>query len=146
MIAILGLEERVGTDIVRVREATFLRRIGAYSAAARIDTQARRSPWVARITGLDAKHGFARTFLTGKRDYRDASSSGKTGVVVYFTMPEGFYEVREILSMSRESRYFVQSAAGKTTRVTRDEVVAWAQRTGAEVNAWLKSVLSGSAG
>ncbi len=88
-------------------------------------------PWVARITGRDVTYGLARTFIQPLRDYRDASSSGKTGVVLVFMLPEGVYEVHEWLSYTKDRRYFVRSAAGKLAELSSEELEAWLSRPGA---------------
>lgn len=79
-------------------------------------------PWVARIAGRDPKYGLVREFVRPLRDYRDASKSGNTGIILVYMLPEGFYEVHAWESWSRERRYFVRSASGKLAEMTPEEV------------------------
>lgn len=41
-------------------------------------------PWIAEITGTDPKYGFTRDFLTGQKDYSEASGAGNRGVWFYY--------------------------------------------------------------
>lgn len=84
-----------------------------------------RRPWVAQITGRDARHGLARTFLEHLKDYRDANGTGSRGVFLTYVLRDGFlYEVRELLSWNRERRYFCRVEDGKIVEMTVDEVAA----------------------
>lgn len=141
----LGLEERRGTDPAKARERAQLSRRGCHAAAARIQTQVIRKPWVARIRGV-GPDGMIREFVDHMRDYRDASASGKRGVKLFFILRNGFYEVREVLSMTRDRRYFVEVRAGEIAEVDRAVVDRWALAAREGLAAWLKnSVASASA-
>ncbi len=84
-----------------------------------------RRPWVARITGLDSRHGLAREFLRPLKDYRDANSTGSRGVWLTFVLRAGaLYEVHELLSWQRDRRYFCHVEAGKLVELTREQVLA----------------------
>lgn len=124
MIAIIGLEER-GAVLPR-------------SAPRLLRKSKQRTPWVARIVGSDSQYGLARQFIEGKRDYRDASSSGRTGVKLYFTLYEGYYEVNEIVNATKERRYFVRSRGGKVEEVAKSEVEEWVKETEAAAKVWLQ--------
>jgi len=82
-------------------------------------------PWVARITGLDAKYGLARQFLRGQKDYSQANSVGSRGVYLYFALKDGFYEVYEHLTWKRARRYFIRVENMEITEITREEVEQW---------------------
>jgi hypothetical protein len=83
-------------------------------------------PWVARITGLDDQYGFSREFLTAdNRDYRDANSIGSRGVMEYFVLDDGIYEVHERVAWKRTRRYFVHVDGERITEVAREEVEIW---------------------
>lgn len=85
-----------------------------------------RRPWVAQITGRDARHGLARTFLNHLKDYKDANGTGSRGVYLTYVLRDGFlYEVRELLSWSRERRYFCRVAAGQIVEMTAEEVARY---------------------
>lgn len=145
MIAMLGLEERRGTDPAKARERAHLSRRGHHAAAASIQTQVVRKPWIARIRGM-GPDGFTREFVDHMRDYRDSSASGKRGVKLFFILRDGFYEVRAVLSMTRERRYFVKVTSGEITEVDRAVVEQWARTAQEGLAAWLKSsVASASA-
>lgn len=83
-------------------------------------------PWVARITGRDARFGLRREFVRGVKDYSRANSVGSRGVYRYFFLASGVYEVNELQSWSRSRRYFLRVGAdGGKTEITREEVDAW---------------------
>lgn len=83
----------------------------------------RPKPWVARLTGLDAKYGFAREFVRGTLDYSDARSTGSRGIMLYFALSPGFYEVFHVLSWRRDRRYFIHvKADGTWSEILRFEV------------------------
>ena len=85
-----------------------------------------RRPWVAQITGRDAQHGLARTFLKHLKDYKDANGNGSRGIFLTYVLRDGFlYEVRELLSWSRERRYFCRVAAGQIVEMTTEEVARY---------------------
>jgi len=80
-------------------------------------------PWVARLTGLDAKYGFAREFVHGQRDYSQANSVGSRGVYEYIPLKDGVYEVNERLTWKRARRYFIRVQDAQITEISRDEVM-----------------------
>ena len=82
----------------------------------------RSRPWVARITGLDDKYGFAREFQRGQRDYGRANSIGSRGVYEYFALSDGLYEVHERPTWKRTRRYFVRVENAEITEISREEV------------------------
>lgn len=81
-----------------------------------------RQPWVARIRGLCPRHGYDREFLTPRRDYSESNASGSRGIYLYFLLPEGIYEVHELLNWTKTRRYFVRSEAGEVAEISADEV------------------------
>ena len=82
-----------------------------------------KSPsWVARITGLDDKYGFAREFQRGQKDYSRANSIGSRGIYEYFALPDGIYEVHERLTWRRTRRYFIRVKDTAITEISREEV------------------------
>lgn len=87
-----------------------------------------RRPWVARITGWDARFGYLRAFLPNNRNYRDASSTGNRGITLWYILESGaIYEVCHFTSWKSKSRYFctVGAADGKIQRLTAQEVDQW---------------------
>lgn len=78
-------------------------------------------PWVACITGLDSKYGFAREFLHGQRDYGQANSIGSRGVYEYFALDDGLYEVHERLTWRRTRRYFIRVENAEIAEISREE-------------------------
>lgn len=133
MIAMLRLEA-IGDAYRPLQRAGFrglLKRMGRIPrahASAVLDNSWR--PWVARLQP-DARGGFERTFERGLRDYRDASGNGNRGVYLTFILrPVFIYDVRELLSWSRDRRYFCRVEAGKIVEMSVDEVHGWfAERT-----------------
>lgn len=135
MIAMVGIEA-IGDD---ARTRGSLRRNHAvsqralYASAGRIRAQMvdamryeeRPRAWVARITGLDTRHGLARAFLPFKRDYSEANSLGSRGVFQWYEIPDGWLvEVNAPQSWKHADRYFARSERGRLVRMTRDELVA----------------------
>jgi len=110
-----------GTGQLTKLAGDVFRSIGA-SDVADLYKSSRPRPWVARITGLDAKYGLKREFVRGRKDYRDATSNGNRGVMMHYLLEPGIYEVQELLSWSKIDRYFARSQDGALTRMTRQEV------------------------
>lgn len=82
-------------------------------------------PWVARITGLDDRYGFAREFIHGYKDYREANSIGSRGVYEYFPLDPGVYEVHERVTWKKTRRYFIRVAGTDFEEISRDEAIQW---------------------
>jgi hypothetical protein len=79
-------------------------------------------PWVARLTGICPKYGFAREFMRGQKDYSQANSIGSRGVKEYFPLDPGVYEVHERLTWKRTRRYFIRVQDTQIVEIDRDEV------------------------
>ena len=84
--------------------------------------QRRLRPWVARVTGLDDRFGFAREFIIGMRDYSQANSIGSFGVYEYFALTPGIYEVNESVELGKTRRYFVRVQNGEIVEISANEV------------------------
>lgn len=126
MIATVSLED-IGQNYRQLARAPLshvLKKIGRVHPAhvgALLDPKWR--PWVARIVGRDEKHGLAREFLKPLRDWKDSNSSGSRGVRLIFTLHSGrIYEVRELLSWSKERRYFCEAVNGSVVELESTEV------------------------
>lgn len=119
LVAILGLDERVGTS-PNIRKQKNNARLKQNDPAP--SAILRRTPWVARLRLDQTK--LVRAFVSYKKDYTGASRRGDH-VKRWYTLPEGVYEVHEILSMQRSRRYFVRSVAGQFIELPREEVVQW---------------------
>lgn len=119
MIALLGLEA-IGDDARERLAVAFAQR--RYQDAGRYLALPGR-PWVARITGRDGRFGLARSFLRPQRDYSRAEGSGTRGIVLWYDLVEGeVYEVHELVSWTRDRRYFCRAEHGKVVEITREEV------------------------
>jgi hypothetical protein len=93
-------------------------------------------PWVARITGCDERHGLARTFVDGQIDFTHANSTGSRGIMLYFALAPGVYEVYARVSWTRSRRYFCQAHEDTSiTEITREEVEQWLARPAANASA-----------
>lgn len=122
MLAVLELEiigdnyyasKRAGTEAV-AKETRYAGMMG----------RDKTRPWVAKLTGLDPKFGFARQFVKAQqKDYSRANSVGSRGVYLYFVLEPGIYEVHERQTWKRTRRYFCQVEGEKITEIGRDEVV-----------------------
>lgn len=84
-----------------------------------------RKPWVAEITGLDQKYGFARKFVRGRIQYKRSNNSGSRGVELWFILESGkIYEVKEHTSWKSSYRYFCTvNYSGDIVRVV--DVESW---------------------
>lgn len=104
--------------------------VGRRLAHALFDDAPRRS-WCAEIIGHDPRYGYARRFLSCKRDYRTANSVGSRGVYKYYILESGhIYEVSSPLSWRKVDRYFCRVADdGSIIRLSQDEVDACLQRS-----------------
>ena len=88
--------------------------------------EGRPRAWVARITGRDERHGLAREFLRGNKDYSGGNEDGSRGVMEWFELAEGqVFEVNAPLSWTEADRYFCRSHRGKAVRMNREELDAW---------------------
>ena len=85
-----------------------------------------RRPWVARLTGLDARFGFRRDFLKGIRDYSFGKEHHTRGVYLYFFLPPGLYETQRPISWKYNERQFIRvDNQGEIHEISKDEVVRW---------------------
>lgn len=85
-----------------------------------------RRPWVARITGPDARWGFRREFVRPKTDYAHANGVGTRGIKLWFVLGPGVYEVGTFTTWTHEERYFARvDDDGSIERIARDEVDQW---------------------
>ena len=83
-------------------------------------------PWVAQISGLDAKYGFARDFITPQRDYSKAEGVGNRGVFLYYWLEPGAYEVNERVSVKCARRYYlIITDSCSSIESTKEEVMEW---------------------
>lgn len=81
-------------------------------------------PWVAKLTGLDARYGFAREFLRGQTDYSQANSVGSRGVYEYFILEPGVYEVKERTSWKKTRRFFILVEGETYQEIGREQATA----------------------
>ena len=82
--------------------------------------------WVAKITGFNKKHGFAREFVRPKIDYAKSNSVGSRGVYANYVLDDGcIYEVSAPQSWKRTEKYFCSVYDGEIVRITREEVDMW---------------------
>lgn len=80
-------------------------------------------PWVARITGLDQKFGFAREFISGIKDYSRANKPRTRGVYTSYTLDEGsFYEINSPHAWGKTHRYFARIENGKILKIDAAEL------------------------
>lgn len=91
-------------------------------------------PWVARITGTDAKYGLARDFIRPMNDWRDAHkawSGNVYGVVATFPLRDGnMYEVQRCRGNSSKRhvvREFVWIDGGRQHKRTPEQALAHAE-------------------
>lgn len=124
MFAALKLEAIGDATRQRTRLAAGILREAGFSAASEMYEPARPYPWVARITGIDAKYGMARQFIRGRKDYSTASGNGNRGIFLHYLLEEGIYEIQDVTSWSKVDRYFVRSSRGVLDRITKEEVLS----------------------
>ncbi len=81
--------------------------------------------WVAEITGLSKKYKYERNFLSCKKDYTKANSTGTRGIYAYYTLEENkLYEVKDPKSWGRTERYFCIIQDGELVKLEQEEVDA----------------------
>lgn len=84
----------------------------------------RPHPWVARLTGLDPRFTFQREFVKGVYDYTYARRSQSRGVMVYFFLAPGLYDVFYPTSWKHERRYFIRvDEHGDIHEIEREKVI-----------------------
>lgn len=130
MKATLGIEyigERYDADVLlgsRKLDEAFGKGFGA----AVIGGPARpRKPWVAEITGRDAKYGLQRRFLPSNWQRKRANGPHSRGVELWFVLESGrVYEVKEPVSWRKWDRWFCAvTEAGEVRRISDEEVEQW---------------------
>lgn len=90
-------------------------------------------PWVARITGTDSQYGLAREFLRAEKDYTSANGTGSRGIILYYWLEPGIYEVNERLSWKNHRRYFLHVHDSTTAiEITKEQVLEWLQQKTSE--------------
>lgn len=83
-----------------------------------------RRPWVAELTGLDARSGFARRFLVPKRDYRSANGVGSRGVWLCYLLDEGnLYEIHRLVTWKRSEHTYVRVVDGALISITQEGAI-----------------------
>jgi len=81
--------------------------------------------WIAQLTGLDDRYGFAREFVRGQRDWSQAKMTGSRGIYVYYPLDPGIYEVNERESWKHVRRFFIRvSEDGGVSEIDRSEVIS----------------------
>lgn len=118
--------EAIGDDAWRKRQDA--RRRGVQYRPSRVRDVVPHRPWVAAITGRCPQYGFVREFMTPTADYRDADKYGTHGVWLYYMLPTGLYEVKELISHYKERRYFARVHDLEMTEITREEVIEWLEK------------------
>lgn len=83
------------------------------------------SPWCAKIHGLSKQYGYDREFLDATKDYQDANRSGSRGVMFYWALEDGIYEVQELRPRKKPRRYFGRVSGGHLSECDETEVRAW---------------------
>lgn len=83
-----------------------------------------RRPWVAKLGGLCSTYEFQRHFMDAKKDYREANKRGNRGVWWYYCLPEGLYEIFELLSSTKDRRYFARVVDQKLVEIDKADVIA----------------------
>jgi len=82
-------------------------------------------PWVARIVGVDDTGRIQREFLRGKKDFSAALGMGARGVYYYYHLRPGHvYEVRELMSWTKDRRYFCRVENGAIIEMSREEALS----------------------
>lgn len=81
--------------------------------------------WCARITGFDSKYGYRREFLQPNVSYQRANSIGSRGVMAYYNLDDGVYEVSDPVSWGRTDRYFLKVTDSESRRILKSEVELW---------------------
>lgn len=88
---------------------------------------ARPHPWVARLCGPDSHWGFRREFIKGTYDYSLVrSKTAGRGIMVYWALAPGHYEVYRPVSWNRRSdhRFFIRvEDDGTVVHIEREEVM-----------------------
>jgi hypothetical protein len=127
--ATIGLEWYGEANEARIRLLGGIIReaFGEGFAKAVIGSGYSRRPWVAEITGKDAKFGMDRKFLDSKLTRKHANGAHSRGVELWFLLESGrIYEVKHSLSWTRSERYFcVVTEAGNIGRISKQEVEQW---------------------
>lgn len=88
-----------------------------------------QKPWVAEITGFDAKYKYSRKFLSPCVDYSQANANGSRGVIHYYHLEPGrVFDVFAMTSWRGRDRYFAATWGGVLSRISNDELDEWLRR------------------
>jgi hypothetical protein len=102
-----------------------------YGIAARVGQiykMGHQRPWVARLTGLRDGCKIQRRFIQAQRDYSRANSSGSRGIMLYYFLEPGLYEINQRITWKRTKRYFAWIVDENTLcELSREEAVEWLQ-------------------
>lgn len=83
--------------------------------------------WVKRVTGVDQFGRILREPVTPNRDYVDANRCGSRGIMLYYFLQPGAYEVQEVTGWNQRRLYFVLAADGDYHEATTAEIRQWLQ-------------------
>lgn len=78
---------------------------------------------VKRITADDG-----RERVGGVPDYSNANCTGSRGVIYWYVLRPGVYEVNHRYKLNKVRRYFVLSEGGTTREINQSEAVEWLQQ------------------
>jgi len=82
-------------------------------------------PWIAKITGRDAKYGLARDFLAAAIDYSHANRPRTRGVMYTWQLNDGIYEIKGGSSWgSAGERQFVRIEGEQVSKIEITDVLA----------------------
>jgi len=87
----------------------------------------KKNYWVAKICGVDNKFGYAREFIRGKTDYRNANSKGSRGVYIYYILEsDNIYEILQPITWIKSKRWFCQvDENGDIIEIDKESVNQW---------------------
>jgi hypothetical protein len=86
-----------------------------------------KSPtWVARVKAFGKRGApLDREFINCVKDYTNSNRVGSRGVVGWYVLREGVYEINHRYKYDRVRRYFVISENGAAREATKEEAMAW---------------------
>lgn len=76
--------------------------------------------WVKRVLGDDGREA-----VRGVPDYTNANSTGSKGVVYWYVLRPGVYEVNHRYKLNKVRRYWLISEGGKLREVSKSEAFEW---------------------
>lgn len=91
--------------------------------------------WVARVTAFGRRGAPQREFINCVKDYTNSNRAGSRGVVGWYVLREGVYEVNHRYKWNKVRRYFMISEGGRAREIEKEEAIEWLSKSAISASA-----------